>query len=543
MADNIPEVTEPMKINHWQLGKTIGSGSFGKVKLAVHQVNGIKAAIKIISREKIRQRKIADKTRREIENLRLFRHPHIVQLISYISYEVVALPSDIFMVMEYMSGGDLGEYIHKNGKLQEHEARRIFQQLISAVDYCHRHKVVHRDLKLENLLLDSENNIKLTDFGLSNFIKDGKLLKTSCGSLNYAAPELLHGHYYAGPEVDIWSCGIVLYVLLSGYLPFEDDREMVLYQKIKSGVYAIPNCFSKSVTSLIYKILQVHPMRRATAKTIMAHPWFAVDVPDYLFPKISDEETSIVDLSVVKEISEKFHVREKDVIMTLAQNDPYNQFSIAYNLAVEKKRSGKNEIANLYSENFHLMNMSDISKEHPPTSKCNNNSTSAKPTSNEIKTTVYKSTHVNEERWHLGVRSSEPPEVIMIQLFHTMKSLNFEWRIINPFHVIVRRKGDLQSPKMILQLYTIERNNYLLDFTSSVETTADTPSDLLNESNGIAADLNPNSSTALNRPSTSAAMHQGPTSTAGSNTDAAPPSSQIMQFFEMCASIISAMSK
>ncbi|KRZ74435.1 5'-AMP-activated protein kinase catalytic subunit alpha-2 [Trichinella papuae] len=543
MANKIPEVTEPMKINQWRLGKTIGSGGFGKVKIAVHEVKGIKAAIKIVSREKIRQLKIADKTRREIENLRLFRHPHIVQLISDISYEVVALPSDIFMIMEYMSGGDMNQYIHKHGKLQEHEARRFFQQLISAVDYCHRHKVVHRDLKLENLLLDSKKNIKLADFGLSNFLKDGKLLKTSCGSLNYAAPELLNGRFYAGPEVDIWSCGIVLYVLLSGKLPFEDDREIVLYRKINSGVYAIPNSFSNSVTSLIYKILQVHPMRRATAKTIMAHPWFAVNVPDYLFPKISDEETLIVDLSVVKEISQKFHATEKEVTMALLQNDPYNQFSIAYNLVVENRRSEKNQTANLSAENFHLTNMSDISKERPPTSKCNYGNTSVMQISDDIKPTVYKSPHLNGERWHLGVRSEDPPEVIMMQLFHTMKSLNFEWRIINPFHVIVRRKGDLQSPKMILQLYTIERNKYLLDFTSSLETTADTPSDLLNKSNRVATNLKPTSSAACNRPSTSAAMHQGPTSTAGSNVDAAPPSSQIMQFFEMCASVISAMSK
>ncbi|KAL1241949.1 5'-AMP-activated protein [Trichinella spiralis] len=530
---------EPMKIDEWKLGKTIGTGSFGKVKLLVNEVNGVEAAVKIVSREKIKRLRIVDKTRREIENLRLFRHPHIVQL-----YEVYALPFDIVMIMEYVSGGDMSQYLCQHGKLSEHEARRLFQQLISAVDYCHRHKVVHRDLKLENLLLDSKKNIKLTDFGLSNYMKDGVLLRTNCGSLSYAAPELLCQHYYAGPEVDIWSCGIVLYVLLCGYFPFEDDRMMVLCKKITTGVFKIPRYFGKSVSNLICKMLNVHPMERATAKTIMAHPWFARNVPNYLFPKISDEETSIVDLSVVKQISRKFHATEKKVITVLKQNDPYNRLSIAYNLAVEKRRREQSTTAKLSAEDYPLSNMSDISKERPPNSNCSNDKTPKMQISANIKPIHYKSPYSDEDRLYLGLRWSDKPENIMMQLLHLLKSLNFEWRMINPYHVIVRRKNDLESPKMILQLYTVGHNDYLLDFTSSMETTADTPSDLLKRSDAVGTKLKPKSSIAdENRPSTSAAMDQGPSSTTGSNVDAAPPSSQIMQFFEMCMSVISAMTK
>ncbi|OUC46011.1 kinase domain protein [Trichinella nativa] len=563
MANDISMTTEPMKINDWKLGKTIGTGSFGKVKLLVNEVNGVEAAVKIVSRQKMKQLRMVDKARREIENFRMFRHPHIVQL-----YEVHALPFDIVMIMEYVSGGDMCQYLCQHGKLAEHEARRFFQQLISAVDYCHRHKVVHRDLKLENLLLDSKKNMKLADFGLSNYIQDGVLLKTNCGSLIYAAPELLCQQYYAGPEVDIWSCGIVLYVLLCGYFPFEDDCMMVLCRKITTGVFKIPRYIGKSVSNLIRKILNVHPMERATVETIMAHPWFARNVPNYLFPKISDEETWIVDLSVVKQISRKFRATEKKVITVLKQNDPYNRLSIAYNQAVEKRRREKNTAddseqhnaanqldthctiqagsAKLSAEDYPLSNMSDISKERPPNSNCSNDSL----------------------RW------SDKPENIMVQLLHLLKSLNFEWRMINPYHVIVRRKNDLESPKMILQLYTVGHNDYVLDFTSSMETTVDTPcklfcllfvllillfitftsssagreivvsADLLKSSAAVGTKLEPKSSIAdENRPSTSAAMDQGPSTTAGSNVDGAPPSSQIMLFFEMCMSVISAMTK
>uniref|UniRef100_A0A4X2KKV0 non-specific serine/threonine protein kinase n=1 Tax=Vombatus ursinus TaxID=29139 RepID=A0A4X2KKV0_VOMUR len=178
-----------VKIGHYVLGDTLGVGTFGKVKIGEHQLTGHKVAVKILNRQKIRSLDVVGKIKREIQNLKLFRHPHIIKL-----YQVISTPTDFFMVMEYVSGGELFDYICKHGRVEETEARRLFQQILSAVDYCHRHMVVHRDLKPENVLLDAHMNAKIADFGLSNMMSDGEFLRTSCGSPNYAAPEVISDH-------------------------------------------------------------------------------------------------------------------------------------------------------------------------------------------------------------------------------------------------------------------------------------------------------------------------------------------------------------
>jgi len=159
---------------------------------------------------------------------RLCTHPHIIRL-----YEVIDTPSDIFLVNEYVSGGELFDYIVSKGRLSADEARNFFHQIVSGVEYIHFQKIVHRDLKPENLLLDANLNLKIADFGLSNIMRDGDFLRTSCGSPNYAAPEVISGHLYAGPEVDVWSCGVILYALLCGSLPFDDESIPNLFKKIK----------------------------------------------------------------------------------------------------------------------------------------------------------------------------------------------------------------------------------------------------------------------------------------------------------------------
>jgi len=269
-------------LGQYDIVKTLGEGSFGKVKLAVHKVSGQKVALKIISRQKLVTRDMAGRIEREIQYLQLLRHPHIIKL-----YTVITTPKEIIMVLEY-AGGELFQYILDHGKLREEQARKFFQQIVCAVEYCHRHKIVHRDLKPENLLLDDTLNVKIADFGLSNIMTDGNFLKTSCGSPNYAAPEVVGGKLYAGPEVDVWSCGVILYVLLCARLPFDDEYIPTLFKKIQSGTYHMPNYISSGAARLIRRMLQVSPVTRITIEEIRQDPWFTKDIPKYLEPAVEE---------------------------------------------------------------------------------------------------------------------------------------------------------------------------------------------------------------------------------------------------------------
>ncbi|RPA87989.1 Pkinase-domain-containing protein [Ascobolus immersus RN42] len=281
------------RIGPYVVLKTLGEGSFGKVKLAVHQVTGQKVALKIISRKKLLSKEMEGRVEREIEFLQLLRHPHIIKL-----YTVVTTHHDIIMVIEY-AGKELFDYIVQNGKVSESGARRFFQQIISAVEYCHRHKVAHRDLKPENLLLDDQLNVKIADFGLSNIMQDGSFLKTSCGSPNYAAPEVINGKLYAGPEVDVWSCGVILYVLLVGRLPFDDEFIPTLFRKIAQGQYTIPGFLSPEAANLLRKMLVVNPLHRITVAEIRQDPWFLKDLPDYLKPPEEEFFNTGVDMNKI----------------------------------------------------------------------------------------------------------------------------------------------------------------------------------------------------------------------------------------------------
>jgi len=266
-----------VQIGEYVLGKTLGLGSFGRVRLAEHVLTGQLVAIKILNRQKIRNLGMEEKVRREIQILKMFKHPHIIRL-----YEVIETPTEIFLVMEYVSGGELFDYIVSKGRLHVDEARQFFQQIISGVAYCHSMGVVHRDLKPENLLLSGDNNVKLADFGLSNIMHDGEFLRTSCGSPNYASPQVISGSLYAGPEVDIWSCGVILYALLCGSLPFDDESIPKLFRKIKNGNYVMPSYLDEASRDLIPRMLVVEPTQRITIDEIRRHPFFTTKLPPYL---------------------------------------------------------------------------------------------------------------------------------------------------------------------------------------------------------------------------------------------------------------------
>lgn len=464
MSDSKTAGAAPLvKIGHYTLGQTLGVGTFGKVKIGEHQLTKSKVAVKILNRQKIKSLDVVGKIRREIQNLKLFRHPHIIKL-----YQVISTPTDIFMIMEYVSGGELFDYIVKHSKLQEHEARRFFQQIISGVDYCHRHMIVHRDLKPENLLLDHNMHVKIADFGLSNMMMDGEFLRTSCGSPNYAAPEVISGKLYAGPEVDIWSCGVILYALLCGSLPFDDEHVPTLFRKIKSGIFPIPEYLHKIVVSLLCQMLHIDPMKRATIEDIKKHEWFQKDCPAYLFPSPVEQDSSVIDTEAVGEVCDKFGVNENEVHNALLSGDPHDQLGIAYHLIIDNKRI-EHEAAKAEIKDFYMAGSP------PPVSfsPCELSPSPIRPHPERIaplRDRVMASnlsqggerggrgTPVKRAKWHLGIRSQSKPNDIMMEVYRAMKALNFEWKVINPYHVRVRHGNNTQDRfiKMSLQLYQVE---------------------------------------------------------------------------------------
>ncbi|KAI9490838.1 kinase-like domain-containing protein [Zychaea mexicana] len=336
-----------IKLGQYTIIKTIGTGSFGKVKLAVHGITGQKVALKFINKKKIASMDLGGRVKREIQYLKLLRHPHIIKL-----YEVISTPTDIIMVIEY-AGGELFNYIVEKGRMAEDDARRFFQQIICAVEYCHRHKIVHRDLKPENLLLDANNNVKIADFGLSNIMTDGDFLKTSCGSPNYAAPEVISGRLYAGPEVDVWSCGVILYVMLCGRLPFDDEYIPTLFKKINGGIYTMPSFLSPETKYLLTSMLVVDPMKRITIQEIRQNPWFNANLPAYLCPLPHTEEELChpIDDRIAQELAEKMGYPDEKIHQAL-EAPGNNQFKVAYQLVIDHKRMLKDSAEHSNIQSF-----------------------------------------------------------------------------------------------------------------------------------------------------------------------------------------------
>jgi 5'-AMP-activated protein kinase, catalytic alpha subunit len=213
-------------------------------------MTGEKVAVKILEKDMIKDVNDVDRVAREIQILKMIRHPNIIQL-----YEIIETPKQLYLIMEYASGGELFDFIVKNQRVKEPLAVKFFHQIIAGVEYLHKLNIVHRDLKPENLLLDHNQNIKIVDFGLSNTYKNGEMLKTACGSPCYAAPEMIAGQFYHGSQVDIWSCGVILFALICGYLPFEDPNTANLYKKILNGDFTIPKIASDDAKDMIRSIL------------------------------------------------------------------------------------------------------------------------------------------------------------------------------------------------------------------------------------------------------------------------------------------------
>uniref|UniRef100_A0A1A9WW37 MAP/microtubule affinity-regulating kinase 3 n=1 Tax=Glossina brevipalpis TaxID=37001 RepID=A0A1A9WW37_9MUSC len=271
-------------IGKYKLIKTIGKGNFAKVKLAKHLPTGKEVAIKIIDKTQLNPGSL-QKLFREVRIMKMLDHPNIVKL-----FQVIETEKTLYLVMEYASGGEVFDYLVLHGRMKEKEARVKFRQIVSAVQYCHQKRIIHRDLKAENLLLDSELNIKIADFGFSNEFTPGSKLDTFCGSPPYAAPELFQGKKYDGPEVDVWSLGVILYTLVSGSLPFDGSTLRELRERVLRGKYRIPFYMSTDCENLLRKFLVLNPAKRASLETIMSDKWMNMGFEDdelkpYMEPK------------------------------------------------------------------------------------------------------------------------------------------------------------------------------------------------------------------------------------------------------------------
>ncbi|CAL4059848.1 unnamed protein product [Meganyctiphanes norvegica] len=262
------------EIGKYRLLKTIGKGNFAKVKLAKHIPTGKEVAIKIIDKTQLNPGSL-QKLFREVRIMKILDHPNIVKL-----FQVIETEKTLYLVMEYASGGEVFDYLVFHGRMKEKEARAKFRQIVSAVQYCHQKKIIHRDLKAENLLLDAEMVIKIADFGFSNEFTPGNKLDTFCGSPPYAAPELFQGKKYDGPEVDVWSLGVILYTLVSGSLPFDGSNLKELRERVLRGKYRIPFYMSTDCENLLKKFLVLNPARRASLETIMKDRWMNIGYED-----------------------------------------------------------------------------------------------------------------------------------------------------------------------------------------------------------------------------------------------------------------------
>ncbi|XP_027857489.1 MAP/microtubule affinity-regulating kinase 3-like isoform X25 [Xiphophorus couchianus] len=289
MRSRSSDESQQPHVGNYRLLKTIGKGNFAKVKLARHILTGREVAIKIIDKTQLNPNSL-QKLFREVRIMKILNHPNIVKL-----FEVIETERTLYLVMEYASGGEVFDYLVAHGRMKEKEARAKFRQIVSAVQYCHQKHIVHRDLKAENLLLDADMNIKIADFGFSNEFTLGNKLDTFCGSPPYAAPELFQGKKYDGPEVDVWSLGVILYTLVSGSLPFDGQNLKELRERVLRGKYRIPFYMSTDCENLLKRFLVLNPAKRGTLEQIMKDRWINSGFEEDELKPYTEPELDITD--------------------------------------------------------------------------------------------------------------------------------------------------------------------------------------------------------------------------------------------------------
>ncbi|XP_054659330.1 serine/threonine-protein kinase SIK2 isoform X3 [Grus americana] len=332
----LPRGLGPVRVGFYDIEGTLGKGNFAVVKLARHRITRSEVAIKIIDKSQLDAVNL-EKIYREVQIMKMLDHPHIIKL-----YQVMETKSMLYLVTEFAKNGEIFDYLASHGRLSESEARRKFWQILSAVEYCHGRKIVHRDLKAENLLLDNNMNIKIADFGFGNFYKSGEPLTTWCGSPPYAAPEVFEGQQYEGPQLDIWSMGVVLYVLVCGALPFDGPTLPILRQRVLEGRFRIPYFMSEECEHLIRRMLVLDPSKRLTIAQIKEHKWMLIEVPvqrPILYPPGEENEPSIGEYNEqVLRLMHSLGIDQQKTIESL-QNKSYNHFAAIYYLLVERLKS------------------------------------------------------------------------------------------------------------------------------------------------------------------------------------------------------------
>ena len=334
-------------INQYQINEIIGEGMFGKVKLAIHLLTNEKVAIKIFDKGKVKTKKEKEYIEREIAILKKLNHYNTIKL-----YNIIQNDDFIFLIQEYISGKELLHYIESNDNLSEKEICRLYQQIISGIEYMHEMGIAHRDLKLENILLNYKKDIKIIDFGLSNrYDRDtDELLHSSCGSPCYAAPEMIKGLDYRGINTDIWSSGIILYLMLCKKFPFNDKNNSKLYQKILSGKFVIPSYLSNEAKDLIISLLKVNPLERIKMNEIKNHPWFNLINKNNNYYKGLDINKTVlpIDREIIIDM-EKYGIDKSVSISNILRNN-FNNITTTYNLLLQKKiRNGRKSVSDFVS--------------------------------------------------------------------------------------------------------------------------------------------------------------------------------------------------
>ncbi|XP_065808653.1 serine/threonine-protein kinase BRSK2 isoform X9 [Labrus bergylta] len=326
-------------VGPYRLEKTLGKGQTGLVKLGIHCVTCQKVAIKIVNREKLSE-SVLMKVEREIAILKLIEHPHVLKL-----HDVYENKKYLYLVLEHVSGGELFDYLVKKGRLTPKEARKFFRQIISALDFCHSHSICHRDLKPENLLLDEKNNIRIADFGMASLQVGDSLLETSCGSPHYACPEVIRGEKYDGRKADAWSCGVILFALLVGALPFDDDNLRNLLEKVKLGVFHMPHFIPPDCQNLLRGMIEVDAGKRLTLDQIQKHTWYLAGKNEPEPEQPVPRKVAIRMLATAEEIDpdvlESMHslgcFRDKDKLTKDLLSEEDNQEKMIYFLLLDRK--------------------------------------------------------------------------------------------------------------------------------------------------------------------------------------------------------------